>query len=534
MTEKKRYSLSDVEQLEKSIKIDRATFDRLDELILEKVQEERTQRGQITSEDKKQNKLLNQKSAALYGFGKHKDLDIEQLVTVNNLLKANPNIISFKAQLTTIDELKESYNFGDYLYKRKMDFHPKSKEKKPLTKVKFQSKIYVYSYFLFLDCFDLAEFQKKYMPNPSVEPASPLPKPQEDSDGFHYYIGAYYSFLKNRVKKLGFAIRQLPDDTYEVKEWGFHHRSTKDKDLVEYTGTAKLKHNYLFMHLFEPKEGYELNIIGYVNRHGFIEDKQLIRSSWQGVSKNGYPLSLEVLLIPSEKNIVETIDNSTSKIPGLEKEQSDVIKLYFMLQRRNYYISRTIYNKNIEEMVAKKVELTYHTDVKGIYRIWHFGFGFPEIIQSKLIIDENYIVTLYPYFEGQKHKRFRKQVCVLRITEKEKVCFSSYVGTKIYNHAIFDFSKGNSDNIFDGVFCSIGYDNRGIVGAYMVVQKYELSEAENIDVKPTKFDKDDKEKLRKYIKKHDLHKLRLALFDLHRRKNRDIDGFSNPDSRPRE
>ena len=338
----------------------------------------------------------------------------------------------------------------------------------------------------------------------------------------NHYIGAYYSVISYQVKYFALKLTFLTDtNRVNAQCWGFHnYANPQDESSIEYEGDGFLNQNLLCLQLSQYKTQNEsiglsnpMNIIAYTRTAATIEDQKFIRASLQTVSSQGYPLSLEVVFNKVPLTDFYLPQESTDVPTALDNDKHDILQLYLMLQRKNYYIPLKIFGE-IDQFHARKSMINNYLNIVGIYRIWHFGFNPNDIIQSKMVITSNYQIILHAFIGNNDQKQLGQQKCVMSISRirPKKLCISSHgkPGLSVINYGIIDLDSDQQDSIFDSIFCSIGYDNRGILGDYSVMKK-----TENSSFEVRKIEQHEREA---YIKKHQLDRLMYRLVKLLKKK----------------
>lgn len=435
------------------------------------------------------------RSAKLYGMGAFAPTTDEgkKMKTVASIMAADVRVRNMLAEMEREGEKVARVNFGDYLYKREHELRA-DPEKDTL---EFVGRKYVYGYFNYLGFNNLEEFETHIAQTAGPETEMGGAERSPDDDGWVYYIGAYFSVKSFGVRTfvLGINFSNPVGTKYPAKEWGFHKLgdisgsdSDSHKTDVKYDGFAYIADKRWLCVQLEGSEGKNpFFLIGIVpDMLALVKKHPIIRSILLSVSVRHYPVAAEALLIKTTReyalNAVSHYEKLSPELltPDLSKEESDIIKLYIMLQRRNFYTSPKI----VEELTglnAKGSLLKNFTFLSGVYRILNFGLKRDYIVQSVMVVEPHqYRATLYPYIKKDtaiKNQNLLQQNIVFNISRirQNKLCLISYgePGMSVSSYAIFDLETDNGKGFFEGCFISCGYDNRGIIGGYCVVQKVE-------------------------------------------------------------
>ncbi|MBK7939161.1 MAG: hypothetical protein IPJ82_19720 [Lewinellaceae bacterium] len=498
------------------------------------------------------------RSAKFFGMGDYAPSTAagKDMATVASIMAKDTRVQNMLAEM---GKDGEKANFGDYLYKKEHELKTNSEQET----VEFVGRKYVYGFFTYLGFNTLEAFEVHLYQNAGQE-AEINERPQED-DGWVYYIGAYFSVKSFGVRSfvLGINFNKPVGNKYPAKEWGFHKLSDisgSDPDSqrtdVKYDGFASIADRRWLCVQLEGNEGKNpFFLIGVVpDTLQLVKKHRVIRSILLSVSVRHYPVSAEALLIKTTREYATKAANLYEKLspellaPDLTKEESDILKMYIMLQRRNFYVNPDII-EDISGLKTKGSLLKNFTFLSGVYRILNFGLKRGYVIQSVMVVEPHqYRATLYPYIKKDiavKNQNLLQQVIVFNISRirQNKLCLVAYgePGMSVSSYAIFDLETDNGNGFFEGCFISCGYDNRGIIGGYCVVQKVEDEANEYLhlrdmaekspeaaanyaadhqlehllDLYPREFSNAEMEK---YAQKHQLQGLRIGLREIWRKK----------------
>jgi len=484
-------------------------------------------------------------SARFFGMGDFAPDLAPPLKTVASVIAGHPDVKEF---LGKFPEESAKINFGDFLYKRLRDLTAAKSDV-----ITFGKRAYVYGYFLFLGFQNKEAFEKAHGLNeqPGNDISALTHLPQKSSPV--YYLGSFFSVRSYIVKHFIISISydnpiSESENTFPTEEWGFHRLDDIDshqtvngsKNFAEYklVGTALIRNNKLYMNLTTPETEQnwtQMNIIGwgYGAHPDHIKAQRIIRCIVQTVSVMGYPVASEAVLVRMEEQKWNKLNLKKNQVPSSEairkllgETETEAMILYLMLQRRNFWIK----NEFVDNLLSLKVRGSLMTDylyLKGIWRVWNYGLRRGHVMQSKLVINDRYVSTFYPYLNPNVLKSkpgLETQVATLFISKgirPNKLFFHTYLkpNLAIVNTAIFDldtiYNKNKNNeyvNYAEGMFLSGGYDPKGIIGGYCVMKKLEAGEE---DFEPMEFTR---EEALAYEEKHNIKGLYNGLRDLWRNK----------------
>lgn len=396
----------------------------------------------------------------------------------------------------------ELVDFGWWFYKTVNNL----KKLAPGKRIKVRDPWYEHCYAIFLGYKDLDDFEQKLDLGKSPDPSALAPAPAAASPYIQHYIGVYYSIKSYWIKKflLSIDFTPRPDGIFPATQWGFHVQH-EDDDLhsgkvftipekvnsIQFEGSARQLGKHLYINLaFNGNEliktPIQMNLIGVVDDWG-APDKKIIVSSLQTASLKGYVVTLEAVLLQTTPDIAHLLKNHPLKffspvIPGVEQDEQDCLRLYLMLQRRNFWASDKIVQKLTDLQVRSTRVEPYTVQLRGKWRIWNFGIGEPgRVVQSLLEIESPLFASfLHPYIQegNPKATMLRKQVAALTISEGKLYINTYSVGKgshlRMANNAIFDFRKltNYGQGYAEGVYISGAESgHHSLIGGYCVMCK---------------------------------------------------------------
>ncbi len=434
----------------------------------------------------------NPGSAKFYGMGEYSPSTPQgrKLRTIANIIAENEAV---KAMLTELEKEGvnvKGTNFGDYLYKKANEL----RHKNDLETIDFVGKKYVYGYFKFLGFNSLEEFEESIYSTEAH--AERRPEAPQDAEEWNYYIGAYFSLKSFGVRRFVLAINfnRPTNNRYPAKEWGFHKLgdvseqdlTTAQRTRFEYDGYATIVDKRWLCVQLEAKDNKNpFFLLGAVPDNILnIKKQRVIQSILLSVSVRHYPVSAEAVLIKTTREYASHAVSMHERLSppileeSLSREESDIVKLYIMLQRRNFYTNPQII-ESVMGLKAKGSSLNSFTYLQGVWRILNFGLQRGHVIQSVMVIEPGqFKAMLYPYLReniAERSRNLTEQAIVFNISRirQNKLCLISYgePGMSVASYAIFDLETDNGGGFFEGCFISTGYDQNGIIGGYCVVQK---------------------------------------------------------------
>lgn len=246
----------------------------------------------------------------------------------------------------------------------------------------------------------------------------------------------------------------------------------------------------------------------------------------QTKADDGCLVSLEILLVKvDEQASILPMDVTKLNTIGVSQADLNMICLYLMFNRRLLRVSNQLI-PTLNQLKAKGVPLeNYLKKLPGVYRVWNLGMQ-GQIIQSRIVVTEDFRVYLTPFFRHQDQlDSYKAQWCLFNISHRypNKVSIISNVGMAHINHAIIDFSfTFHGERIYAGIFSSVGHDisretweKDGVVGGYMIVKKEDVT----FKVREFIIDSDDFDN---YVNDFNLKTFKTAFFDLISSKYRQV------------
>ncbi|MEN0005964.1 MAG: hypothetical protein AAF798_17570 [Bacteroidota bacterium] len=356
---------------------------------------------------------------------------------------------------------------------------------------------------------------------------------------YQHYIGVFFSILAFQVKYIILSISkdevykdEQGNSVYAVIERGLHAleplskqgEDTIFKGFVTKTG----KYHYAGT-LLNPKREAPLMIQWDLSGN----NTDCFRATIQGASFKGERLlGMEVIFYGISEEQYEALNkNPYDQIldpPTLavfsEDQQEELTSLcfYSALQRRIFapvkgYVEKEIINHESRLKLAVRKNLVRNVSYIGTFRILQFCLRNETIdgngqqlglIQSRLVIRKDGIVTL----ETMQGGRVVKLKCTLHPSEKPQakklhVFAYSDASVQICNLGIFDFNQRGPYR--SGLFASVGSNDRGIYGGYIVFSEDE-SRFESRVIEP--------DQVTSYLRAHDLTAMYNRLEQLHKDK----------------
>lgn len=486
-------------------------------------------------------------SAKYFGMGDFSPKEMPGMKTVASVIADHPEV---KKLMQALPKEAEKINFGGYLYKQLLEA-----ENKPSTKFfTFGKQAYIYGYFRFLGFPNMEAFEEHHGLTGAGIEHLPLSEPT-------YYLGSFFSVRSYAIKHFIITIdyaQSISTNVYPAEEWGFHKIDdpklgiSNPEYLQDYTlsGTALIRNSKLFINLTTPEkereeqEWTQMNIMGL----GFgvhpdqMKVQRIIRCNIQTVSVVGYPVAVEAVLVRIKEKHWKAMELRKYEVPTLSEirnilgnKETDALILYLMLQRRNFWVR----NEPVDDLSKLKVRGNITSEylyLKGTWRVWNYGLKRGTVVQSKLIINDNFASSFHPFLKDkitEGNPRLKEQVATLFISKgirPNKLFFHTYQMPylAIINTAIFDLDTlHNKGNIAEGMFLSGGYDPKGIIGGYCVMKKLENGDP---DFEPMEFTR---EEALAYEEKHHIKGLYEGLRSLWRSKTwrrKNINDNPSPDT----
>lgn len=474
-------------------------------------------------------------SAKFYGMGEFSPQKAPRMQTIASLIQEHPDV---KLLLETFPEESEKINFGDYLYKRILE------SEQHTDPIRLGRRVYVYGYFLFLgfqnkEAFEaahgLSHVQSSEISTRVYNPGAPPT----------VYIGSFFSFRGYQVKHFVLTIdfKNMDQGRYPAEEWGFH-RLDENQDQPAETerhsreqtfrlhGGALVRNNKLYVNLAtsDQEQFYwtQMNLIGwlYGAQIDQVKGQRIIRCSLQTVSVLGYPVVTEAVLVRVEEPKWANAAIPPYTIPSipvlkslLGDKEFDTLLLYLMMQRRNFWIR----DRLVDDLSLLQVRgnlMQNYLFLRGSWRVWNYGLKNGYVVQSKLTVYDDFSAYFYSFVQPtilESSPRLKEMVVVMSISRglrPNKLYFSTYVrpDLSVINNALFDLDTIGDKGFAEGMFLSCGYDAKGIIGGYCVMQKLRDGEP---DFEPAEFNW---EEAVAYAAANHLDKLHEGLRDLWRRK----------------
>lgn len=463
------------------------------------------------SEGEEYAKALNEGSSRLkkivsyfsWVYGKNtppKNEKGQPLPTIEDLYSKSKKVQDFRNKCKDPQRSSPKYiNFANQIYLMKSHF---TTVNAPDTPHLIKGTENLYGIFLLVedDIQDVKDLKEKgYWSDPNAsqsQPKSDLPQPKSapaDIEWVHY-VGMYFSIVSAKVKYFLFDISRIPASedgkSYYVTEQGIRSFDLVKNEPV-YEGIAtKLSSDHYFASLFKPEADDLLNVIWKPDSNS---SATCFRASFQGISKyKGRLLSLEATLYeisPDQRK--KLVNNENEKAHVLDlcgediKEDIENLALYHAFQRRIIasrigYVPREPNDNAVSplQLKASGINIREFDFLPGTYRMLQFGFrrnNQISIIQSKFHIEQDGTAYLQTMVSpgGRLKTRVETLRCVLNPSNRPrnlKLCVTAYAKdtTNISNFAILDFDM---DPPYTGIFSSVGFNARGVIGGYMAFDK---------------------------------------------------------------
>lgn len=428
-----------------------------------------------------------------------------------------PSIKSIYEQSSGIQSFKvfmgraKSFGFHSTIGELKRHF---DKSNEPVEKNRFN----LYGLFLILhpELSDPAELKEKNYWAPTLEEAKmKTVKIAETNKVFRRFIGFYMSLYHAKVKWLLFSVTDTASPkVFDVQEKWFD--DLEDEPEPTYSGHGTIsKGEFFYMGQLASNDAPNYINIVCSSKAIFQNDKSYcFRATGQAVSrlKNNttkHPdnrlLAFELLCLPIQETQYKKLEENRiakiSEIAQLDPLKSTYdddalnrIALYLTFQRRMFAAKSPI-KENIKKLSARGNQIQEHISLHGCYRILQFGYKVASvndkndsgkssfsIIQSILRIEPSGDANLMTLvndnsIEDELSKKTFK--CALNPSGKpikKKICVYAYHedSFQICNFAILDFSQKKP--CFKGLFSSVGWDEKGVIGGYIVFKKEKDSE----------------------------------------------------------
>lgn len=283
------------------------------------------------------------------------------------------------------------------------------------------------------------------------------------------YIGFYWSFLEGRRRMIEIWINHYnrSNGTYPIKVVGLHANSESYVDGISYQGSVKETSTCFYANMQEKENDRPLTLTGYTG-HVPVRVMNYIFCSLSGISKFGYPFSVEVILCKLNEDQKSIPTNVVGEnILGLEN-----IDFYLHMQRRNYRIPPRIIT-DLPAIRARGKLATEFLQLRGTYRLWSIEYK-GRLIQSKLTIGKDFSVEFETLANSDNCQRQKGLISFN--TTFSKLCISAHqeFGLAVLNYVFLDIDPGRKNSFGKGIYCGIGASgNSGLVGEYLIYIKEE-------------------------------------------------------------
>lgn len=400
-----------------------------------------------------------------------------------------------------------------------------------------------------------AETAKKSVTSPYAQ----LPKePKSESflfqieEGYSHFLLCYYSKRSNQINKAIVSIANNDNEgPWEARQYGFHQAGGDTFASIPFRGEAKIYGRRLYINLESSQDSrhhaMQMNIVGLLEEAvaGRINQKP-IPCTLLTVSIHGpYTIATEGYLLPCPLDEARAIMNNPHQLmesgiplktkdggrPSLDELENLV--LYLSMSRKHFHLEMNNEGEpitDLEKLAIRTIPVSkFRTRLKGTWRLWNFGIQRSALIESKLLIGDDFQAQFYPYIDPKVQRGLENgmlsQLATLAISDeirKEQLCVTTYSPKgDLMNMTCFDFDGLQDDEIADGIFLSIGYDRpnatnhfktNGPIGGYVVMRKVQPEEP---DFEPQKIDPD---KVEEYVKGLGLEDMLQRLRRLWKRK----------------
>lgn len=488
----------------------------------------------------------------VYGKGVYKGGDSSnntgsKLPTIESLYNESEQVKSFRKQYNNQRGSRpKKMSFENQIYEMRRHFSNKDKEGQPYT---ITDPEYLYGIFLLVEVGlqdPEALKEKGYWSSEAYESKGDSAARLNDLEWVHY-LGMYFSVISFKVKYFLFDISYFPSigdhSTIYVKEQGIRSLELiKNESIYEGKATRSSSGHY-FASLFQQNSDDILNVIWNPDSPA---KTGCFRASFQGVSKHkgkGRLLSLEATLYTISKDqrtkLLENTDKEAHILDLCEagiRKDIEQLALYHSFQRRTIasrvgYIPRMDENDQSSDFQirANRNLVRDFGFLPGVYRILQFGFkrgdvnsrSVTSIIQSKLQIERDGTALLNTLVNATGYDELQplQLKCVLNPSSepsRKKICvYAYYPGTlNISNFAILDFNSATRR--YTGIFSSVGFNNLGVVGGYMVFtrEKGDRTNFDPLEITPSNVDE--------FIKNEQLTELYAELLEVWQRKSKKL------------
>ena len=439
----------------------------------------------------------------MYGKGKKPD---SAFITINDLYTKSQPVQDFISKINKMKGVDggffvNSHSFENRIYEFRRAFFP------PVGKPSIEEKyidgpLDLFGVFLLVEpTLDLPEIQEKYWRTDKITASLNRASNQWSIDAYnpqqleyHHYLVFYFSVIYFSVKffVLSLSTKSIGKkgnySVYKMEENGLHNLA--ENDQAEFKGEAlKSGEGYFFASLKNDAKNRFLNLMWNMDDEIGVENIKAFRGALQGVSKTEGRriLSAEVLFYQISKDKKEEIitkrkNNTPFDLTTMdifeEEDEYRKICLYLSAQRRTFASkTKNISQDDVFSLTAKRASLEKFSFLLGkVYKILHFGLKEEDqkksLILSKLKVRADGTAKLTTVvstnFDNPKVRTFN---CVLNLVGFTKVCVYAYPqnNLQISNFAILNFGRSIGDEkIYEGIFSSIGFDNQGLLGNYMV------------------------------------------------------------------
>lgn len=349
-----------------------------------------------------------------------------------------------------------------YLYKRYGDFlendgNIKKGKEKSLQNIKA---LYAEILFAYADIKKPQEFLSKYQENHSL---SQLTEhnisliPETTSATFDVY---YYSYIDFTTKTFELKLTQKPEG-YFIEMNSFHDNPLKNE---VYKGDAEINDAKLQATLTKDEVGSKDKVYLIINSGDNPFESPEMRGAIMTVSAkvSRSIINLEIYLIDRTK-----VKQNKSLIS---------IERYLFMHRYNFRIAtKALSSINLK---ARSTKVGYLNRLVGTYRVWRLDPGFQNIVQSLLIIKNNYKVNCYNFF--YQDVNLSEQACLLHQNyfNKEVLCISTHPkkGTGFVGYMMVNTTPLQK-HLYGGTFLSISDEHdHNPINRIIILKKEDFSE----------------------------------------------------------